>query len=102
MKLAILTGGGDVPGLNPCIKAATLRAVDEGYDVVGLRRGWAGLLETSPDDATTVEANIVALSPNVVRTIDRTGGTILHTSRTNPAKVRAEEEPDFLKEGRDG
>ncbi len=100
MKVGILTGGGDVPGLNPCIKAATLRAVEEGYQVVGLRRGWAGLLETDPDDAGSVEANIVALGPNVVRTIDRTGGTILHTSRTNPAKVRADEEPDFLKEGR--
>jgi 6-phosphofructokinase 1 len=102
MKVGILTGGGDVPGLNPCIKAATLRSVEEGYEVVGLRRGWAGLLETDPDDPETVHRNILPLDRNVVRTIDRTGGTILHTSRTNPAKVRADEEPDFLKEGREG
>jgi ATP-dependent phosphofructokinase / diphosphate-dependent phosphofructokinase len=102
MKIGILTGGGDVPGLNPCIKAATLRSIEEGYEVVGLRRGWAGLLETNPDDPSTIAANTVPLDPNAVRTIDRTGGTILHTSRTNPAKVRPEEEPDFLKEGREG
>jgi ATP-dependent phosphofructokinase / diphosphate-dependent phosphofructokinase len=102
MKVAILTGGGDVPGLNPCIKAATLRSVEEGYEVVGIRRGWAGLLECNPDDEASIAANIVPLGPSAVRTIDRTGGTILHTSRTNPAKVRAEEEPDFLKEGREG
>jgi 6-phosphofructokinase len=102
MKLAVLTGGGDVPGLNPCIKAATLRSIEEGYEVVGLRRGWAGLLETNPDDPASVAANILPLDANAVRTIDRTGGTILHTSRTNPAKVRPDEEPDFLKEGREG
>ena len=85
MKLAVLTGGGDVPGLNPCIKAATLRAIEEGYEVVGLRRGWAGLLETNPDDPASVATNILPLDANAVRTIDRTGGTILHTSRTNPA-----------------
>jgi 6-phosphofructokinase len=100
--VGILTGGGDVPGLNPCIKAATLRAVEEGYDVVGIRRGWAGLLECNPDDDASIAGNTLALNPAAVRTIDRTGGTILHTSRTNPAKVRADEEPDFLKEGRQG
>jgi len=96
MKVGILTGGGDVPGLNPCIKAATLRAIEEGHEVVGVRRGWAGLLECDPDDVESVAANIVKLDPAAVRTIDRTGGTILHTSRTNPAKVRPSEEPAFL------
>jgi 6-phosphofructokinase len=96
MKVGILTGGGDVPGLNPCIKAATLRAIEEGHEVVGIRRGWAGLLECDPDDVESVAANIVKLDPAAVRTIDRTGGTILHTSRTNPAKVRSSEEPAFL------
>jgi 6-phosphofructokinase len=96
MKVGILTGGGDVPGLNPCIKAATLRAIEEGHEVVGVRRGWAGLLECDPDDVESVAGNIVKLDPGAVRTIDRTGGTILHTSRTNPAKVRASEEPAFL------
>jgi ATP-dependent phosphofructokinase / diphosphate-dependent phosphofructokinase len=101
MKVGILTGGGDVPGLNASIKAATLRAVQEGHEVVGIRRGWAGLLESDPDDPSTIERNIVRLDPNVVRTIDRSGGTFLHTSRTNPAKVKPHDEPDFLRGSRD-
>jgi 6-phosphofructokinase 1 len=96
MKVGILTGGGDVPGLNACIKAATLRAIEEGHEVVGIRRGWAGLLECDPDDVESVAVNIVKLDAGAVRTIDRTGGTVLHTSRTNPAKVRSSEEPAFL------
>jgi ATP-dependent phosphofructokinase / diphosphate-dependent phosphofructokinase len=102
VKIGILTGGGDVPGLNACIKAATLRATEEGHEVVGIRRGWGGLLETDPDDQASVQANIVDLDAAAVRTIDRTGGTVLHTSRTNPAKVRPSEEPAFLRsDGRD-
>src|SRR5687767_2050365 len=100
MRIGILTGGGDVPGLNACIKAATTRAVGDGHEMVGIRRGWAGLLELDPADPSSTPMHIVALDPDVVRTIDRTGGTILHTSRTNPAKVRAPDEPDFLKAGR--
>jgi ATP-dependent phosphofructokinase / diphosphate-dependent phosphofructokinase len=101
MRIGILTGGGDVPGLNACIKAATLRAEEEGHDVVGIRRGWAGLLECDPDDPESVTSNIVDLDASAVRTIDRTGGTVLHTSRTNPAKVRAAEEPALLRDGRE-
>jgi 6-phosphofructokinase 1 len=101
MKIGTLTGGGDVPGLNACIKAITLRAAQEGHDVVGIRRGWGGLVECNPDDPASVAANIVDLDRGVVRTIDRTGGTILHTSRTNPASVRPSEEPGFLKETRE-
>jgi 6-phosphofructokinase 1 len=101
MKVAILTGGGDVPGLNACIKAATLRAIEEGHEVVGVRRGWAGLLSCDPDDVESVAANVVVLDPAAVRTIDRTGGTVLHTSRTNPARVRPSEEPSFLAPGRE-
>src|SRR5437867_10285534 len=101
MKIGTLTGGGDVPGLNACIKAVTMRAQQEGHDIVGIRRGWGGLLECNPEDPATVVANVVDLDPGVVRTIDRTGGTILHTSRTNPAKVRPSDEPDFLAEGRE-
>ena len=89
MKIGILTGGGDVPGLNACIKAATLRATEEGHQVAGIRRGWAGLLGCDPDDPASVAANIVDLDASAVRTIDRSGGTILHTSRTNPARVRS-------------
>ena len=102
MKVGILTGGGDVPGLNACIKAATLRAIEEGHEVVGIRRGWGGLLTCDPDDVESVAANITTLDASAVRTIDRTGGTVLHTSRTNPARVRANEEPPFLAEGREG
>jgi 6-phosphofructokinase 1 len=101
MKVAVLTGGGDVPGLNACIKAATLRAIDDGHEVVGIRRGWAGLLETDPGDPATIGSNTTPLDAVAVRTIDRTGGTILHTSRINPAKVRPAEEPEFLKAGRE-
>jgi 6-phosphofructokinase 1 len=97
MKVGILTGGGDVPGLNASIKAATLRAVQEGHEVVGIRRGWAGLLETNPDDPESIRRNVVPLDPPIVRTIDRSGGTFLHTSRTNPAKVKAGDEPEFLR-----
>jgi 6-phosphofructokinase 1 len=100
MKVGILTGGGDVPGLNACIKAAVNRAVDEGHSVIGIR-GWGGLLECNPGDPESVGVNTMALNPAAVRTIDRSGGTMLHTSRTNPAKVRPSEEPDFLKEGRE-
>ncbi|MBI3647276.1 MAG: 6-phosphofructokinase [Actinobacteria bacterium] len=101
MKIGILTGGGDVPGLNACIKAATMRAAEEGHEVVGIRRGWEGLLGCNPDDPATVGARVIDLDPGSVRTIDRTGGTILHTSRTNPARVRPSEEPEFLKNGRE-
>jgi 6-phosphofructokinase 1 len=70
--------------------------VSEGHEVVGIRRGWGGLLQTNPDDDDSIVRNTVKLDPSVVRTIDRTGGTFLHTSRTNPAKVRPSEEPSFL------
>ena len=102
MRIGILTGGGDVPGLNACIKAATNRVVQERHEMLGIRRGWAGLLELDPDDPEAAARHTLRLDPDVVRTIDRTGGTVLHTSRTNPAKVRASDEPDFLKAGREG
>jgi ATP-dependent phosphofructokinase / diphosphate-dependent phosphofructokinase len=102
MRIGILTGGGDVPGLNACIKAATNRAFEEGHEMLGIRRGWAGLLNCDPSDPSSAAEHTMRLDPEVVRTIDRTGGTILHTSRTNPAKVRADDEPDLLKPGRVG
>jgi ATP-dependent phosphofructokinase / diphosphate-dependent phosphofructokinase len=98
MRIGVLTGGGDVPGLNPCIKALVNRVTDDGHKVVGLRRGWAGLLECQPDDPDSVAACMIPLDPRSVRTIDRSGGTILHTSRTNPARVRPSELPAFLAE----
>lgn len=98
MKIGILTGGGDVPGLNPTIKAVVNRAAEEGHEVIGIRRGWGGLLEFNRADPDSFERNIMPLSNRVVRTIDRTGGTFLHTSRTNPARVRANDVPDFLRD----
>ncbi|MEZ4716630.1 MAG: 6-phosphofructokinase [Caldilineaceae bacterium] len=98
MKIGILTGGGDVPGLNPCIKAAVYRAIDEGHEIVGIRRGWGGLLDFNPDDPSSFEDNIWPLTKRTVRKIDRTGGTFLHSSRTNPSKVSPSRVPDFLKD----
>jgi len=98
MKLGILTGGGDVPGLNPCIKAAVFRAIDEGHEIVGIRRGWGGLLQINPDDPKTITENIFSLDKQVVRKIDRSGGTFLHTSRTNPSKVKPKDVPEFLRD----
>lgn len=98
MRIGILTGGGDVPGLNPCIKAVVNRAIDEGDEVIGFRRGWAGLLNFNPDDPGSREKYVVSLDKQVVRTIDRTGGTFLHTSRTNPSNVRSTDVPDFLRD----
>jgi len=96
MRIGILTGGGDVPGLNPCIKAVVNRVAHEGHEVIGLRRGWAALLEHDPDDPASAEKWFLPLGPNVVRTIDRTGGTFLHTSRTNPSRVRPNAVPAHL------
>lgn len=95
--IGILTGGGDVPGLNPCIKSVALGAFEHGWRVIGIRRGWEGLLHFNPDDTESLSRYVWELSPQDVRTIDRTGGTILHTSRTNPQNVSPEAVPDFLK-----
>ncbi len=96
MKIGILTGGGDVPGLNPCIKAVVNRATDAGHEVVGIRRGWGGLLNFNIDDEATYREYVQPLTKADVRTIDRYGGTHLHTSRTNPGKVKPSMMPEFL------
>jgi len=98
MKVAILTGGGDVPGLNACIKSAVNRIRDSGHEVIGIRRGWAGLLEFQLDDPDSVAKYTIPLGRDIVRKINRTGGTFLHTSRTNPAKVYPAATPEFLKD----
>jgi len=98
MRIGVLTGGGDVPGLNACIKAIVNRAEDEGYEVIGFRRGWQGPLNYNPDDVETHKRYVTALNKQVVRIIDRTGGTFLHTSRTNPGKVHPVHVPDFLQD----
>lgn len=94
--IGILTGGGDVPGLNPAIRAITIRALREGYRVLGIRRGWAGLVDLVPDDdADNSECVEELVEPRVDRA-SRTGGTILHTSRTSPATLPREEVPEHL------
>jgi 6-phosphofructokinase len=95
-KVGILTGGGDVPGLNPAIKAVVERANDEGWDAIGIRKGWAGLLHCNLDSPQARKNLFVPLTKSTVRTIDRTGGTFLHTSRTNPQRMKASDVPDFL------
>lgn len=97
MRIGILTGGGDVPGLNPCIKTVVNRAEDAGMEVIGIRHGWGGLLTYNPDDPGSSVGCVEPLTKQQVRTIDRYGGTHLHTSRTNPAKVRENMMPAFLK-----
>ena len=85
--IAILTGGGDVPGLNPAIRAITIRAIREGYQVLGLRRGWAGILEFVRDKKADNSDKYFVLSEEIVNKAGRTGGTFLHTSRTRPSHV---------------
>ncbi len=97
MRVGILTGGGDVPGLNSAIKAATLRLIEAGHEMLGIRRGWYGLLHLNMDDPDSIRKLTQPLDRAAVRTVDRTGGTFLHTSRTNPSNVKAKEVPEFLK-----
>ena len=100
MRIGILTGGGDVPGLNPCIKAVVYRADGEGQQVIGIRRGWGGLLQFNPDDPESIAKCTIPLDSAHVRTIDRTGGTFLHTSRTNPGKVKRRRSTGFPERSR--
>jgi 6-phosphofructokinase 1 len=94
--IAILTGGGDVPGLNPAIRAITIRALREGYRVVGVRRGWAGLVDYVRDKDADNSENVQELSEAVVNRAGRTGGTFLHTSRTRPSHLPRERVPRHL------
>jgi 6-phosphofructokinase len=94
--LAILTGGGDVPGLNPAIRAITIRALREGYRVIGIRRGWAGLLEIVRDQKADNSSAFDVISEEIVTKAGRTGGTFLHTSRTLPSRVAKANVPEHL------
>ena len=96
--IAILTGGGDVPGLNPAIRAVTIRALREGYKVVGIRRGWGGLTEIIRDKNADNSNNFQFLNEEIVNKAGRTGGTFLHTSRTNPSKMKADDVPAQYKD----
>src|SRR5262249_49351416 len=93
-RIGILTGGGDVPGLNSVIKEVTYRATENCCEVVGIRRGREGLTHLNVDDPQTRERYVLPLTRENTRTIDRYGGTVLHSSRTNPSKMRTL--PDFL------
>ena len=98
MVIGILTGGGDVPGLNPAIRAITIRALREGYKVIAFRRGWAGIVDFIPDKDADNSNNITELSAEIVNRAGRTGGTFIHTSRTNPSKLTLSNVPEHLKE----
>ncbi len=101
-KIGVLTGGGDVPGLNPCMKMVVMGGLELGYEVIGIRRGWAGLLNYNLDDPDSQKTNVRQLSREDVRTIDRSGGTFLHTSRTNPQNVSESNIPEFLRNSAKG
>jgi len=93
-RIGILTGGGDVPGLNSVIKSVVYRAEENGIEVIGIRRGWEGLTHVNLNDPASRDRYILPLNRENTRTVDRDGGTMLHTSRTNPSKMK--KLPDFL------
>src|SRR6476646_9239566 len=95
-RIGILTGGGDVPGLNAAIKSFVWR-LDDGHEILGLRRGWASLLHIAPDATADNSSWITPLTRMNTRAIDRTGGTVLHTSRVNPAISKVDDIPDQLR-----
>jgi len=96
--IGILTGGGDVPGLNPAIRAVTIRALREGYQVIGLRRGWGGLVDIVREKDYDNSDNFQLLTEEIVNRAGRTGGTFLHSSRTNPSKVKKSSVPPHLQQ----
>ena len=96
--IAILTGGGDVPGLNPAIRAVTFRALREGYEVIGIRRGWAGLVDLIRDPKADNSDCYQTLTEEIVNRAGRTGGTFIHTSRTRPSHIRKANVPEHLKD----
>jgi 6-phosphofructokinase 1 len=89
-RVGILVGGGDVPGLNMCLKSLVYRVIDEGFDPVGIRKGWEGLIKYNYHDPTTYGDNFIELNKNVVRPIDRAPGSFLHSSRINPLAPQLE------------
>jgi 6-phosphofructokinase 1 len=97
MNIGVLTGGGDAPGINACIKTIVNISEEEGFNITGIRRGWNGLLALNPDDPESRHEHITGLNSEIVRKIDRTGGTLLHTSRINPGNLLKKEIPSFLR-----
>ena len=96
-RIGLLTGGGDAPGLNFCLKTVVNNAIDQGYEVVGIRKGWEGLINYDPEEPVTHTDNAMLLTKPKVRDIDRTSGSFLHSSRINPAQVRPKDAPAFLR-----
>jgi len=96
--IGILTGGGDVPGLNPAIRAVTIRALRENYQLIGLRRGWAGVIDIIRDEKYDNSNNFQVLTEEIVNKAGRTGGTFLHTSRTRPSHVKKDSIPEHLRD----
>ncbi len=101
-RIGILTGGGDVPGLNPAIRAVTIRAIREGYEVIGIRRGWGGMVDLVRDKDYDNSKNFTVLTEEIVNKIGRTGGTFLHSSRTRPSHVSQSSVPEHLKDKYNG
>ena len=100
-RVAILTGGGDVPGMNMCIKSLVYRLIDLGFDPIGVRKGWEGLIQYNPHDPTTYSDQFIELTKNMVRPIDRNPGSFLHSTRLNPRIMPRRNIPDFLKPATD-
>jgi 6-phosphofructokinase 1 len=96
-RVAILTGGGDVPGLNMCLKSLVYNLIDSGYEPIGVRKGWEGLIQYNPHDPSTYSDSFIELTKNMVRPIDRTPGSFLHSSRIEPRKVAHQQVPEFLR-----
>lgn len=96
-RVAILTGGGDVPGLNMCLKSLVYRVIDLGFEPIGVRKGWEGLIEYNPHDPTTYSEHFIELTKNMVRPIDRTPGSFLHSSRMEPSHYPRKMVPEFLR-----
>ncbi|MEI8346026.1 MAG: 6-phosphofructokinase, partial [Pseudomonadota bacterium] len=94
--IGVLTGGGDVPGLNPAIRAVTVRAIKEGYNVIGIRNGWKGLIMIDRNRPINDQPYAQLLDIKTVNPYGRTGGTFLHSSRTNPIKVKKAAVPEHL------
>ncbi len=95
-RVGILVGGGDVPGLNMCLKGLVYQTIDEGFEPIGIRKGWEGLINYNYHDPTTYGDNFLELTKHMVRTIDRTSGSFLHSSRINPLEVPRRFVPEFL------
>jgi 6-phosphofructokinase len=101
-RIGVLTAGGDAPGLNVCLKAVVYNAIDRGYEVIGIRKGWEGLLHYDPENPETHAAHVMIMTKSRIRDIDRTVGSFLHSSRLDPHQVSPEAVPSFLQQMKQG